>query len=429
MASLRKRLRGGSLMFEIDFYAKGKRTTIPLGASYTEKTATELKGIVETLLHNYKNGILIRDKRTDAWIESASDEIRLKLGKAGLIDVPPSHTLKDVWDSFLEQKAKELKAGKIKESTFDLYDCIRRRFFRAFDPNELLGDLIQERLQTWKDHLLDEVGTATVACYIKEVKTCFTWAVSQGWIAKSPLDGIAPGSFRNKKNDHYVPMADYRRTLNAAPCKDWRCILALTRIGGLRCPTEVLNLRWEDVNWELERFYVHSPKTERHEGKEGRWVPLFPELKEELEALFFSPESEGKEFIINRYRDSSQNLRTTLEKIVLRAGLKMFPRPFDNFRASRANEVYRKWGAILEEQWIGHDPSMFKDHYWMTIDTDFQEAAEWTTPTTGAGRPKAEIKSGKKTADFGFPAIFPAAMPGNAMQTAEGQETKKSGKP
>ncbi len=33
----------------------------------------------------------------------------------------------------------------------------------------------------------------------------------------------------------------------------------------------------------------------------------------------------------------------------IRAGLEVFPRPFDNLRASRANEVYRSWGAILEK--------------------------------------------------------------------------------
>jgi len=94
--------------------------------------------------------------------------------------------------------------------------------------------------------------------------------------------------------------------------------------------------------------------------------------------LFFDRASVGKEFVINRYRDASQNLRTTFEKIVHRAGLTMFPRPFDNMRASRANEVYRRWGEILEKQWIGHDPRVFADHYWMAMDTDFSAAAGWS---------------------------------------------------
>ena len=199
MATLIERKRGGSLMFEIRFYVGKQRKTIPLGKKYTQKTAEKLREIVETLQHCQDNGIEFPGKRTMDWIQSASDEIRQKLGKAGLIDVPPSHTLKEVWDSFLEHKAKEMKSRKIVESTYDLYDSIRKRFFRFYGPNELLGDLTKDRMQMWKDHLLDEVATATVACYIKEAKTCFNWAVTQGWISESPLDGIAPGSFRNKK--------------------------------------------------------------------------------------------------------------------------------------------------------------------------------------------------------------------------------------
>ena len=117
MASLRERKRGNSLMFEIDFYVGGKRKTIPLGASYTKRTATELKGIVETLVLYNANSITVLDKRTQSWIETATPEIREKLAKAGLIELPPSHTVKELWDSFLEHKARELKAGKIKEST------------------------------------------------------------------------------------------------------------------------------------------------------------------------------------------------------------------------------------------------------------------------------------------------------------------------
>ena len=101
-------------------------------------------------------------------------------------------------------------------------------------------------------------------------------------------------------------------------------------------------------------------------------VPLFPELKKELESLWFDQSSEGRKFVINRYRDTAQNLRTTFGKIVKRAGLEMFPRPFDNMRMTRSNEVYRKWGAFLESQWIGHSRRVREDHYLSITDADFQ---------------------------------------------------------
>ena len=376
MANLTKRIRNGSLMFEIKFYVNGQRKTIPLGVKYTEKTATEMLGIVETLVLYNANSIPVLDKRTQTWIETATPELRDKLAKAGLIELPPSHTLKEVWDLFLKQNVRN-----IKESTVAVYEAVRIRFFRDFRENELLESITKDRMQRWKDHLLDNSGLAeaTVASTIKDVKAVFNWAVSQGWIETSPLEGIGTGSYVNRKNDHIVSMDDYRQLLAACPCRDWRAILALARIGGLRCPNEVLRLRWEDVDRKRNKFYVRSPKTEHHKGKEGRWVPLFPELRAELETLFFHPDSKGREFVVNRYRDADQNLRTTFTKIVKRAGLDVFPRPFDNMRMSRSNEIYRKMGAFKESEWIGHSGRVRADHYLSITDDDFQDASDWTS--------------------------------------------------
>jgi len=169
-------------------------------------------------------------------------------------------------------------------------------------------------------------------------------------LLQKPVNGIRRGLLVNNKKDWFVSMDDYRRCLAACPGQDWRAILALTRIGGLRCPNEVLRLLWDDVDWEKDRLFV---RYERYNGKDGRWVPLFPELRAELEALFKLESSVGKEFVINQYRDASQNLRTVFGKIVKRAGLEMFPRPFGNMRMTRSSEIYREFGATCEAQWIG----------------------------------------------------------------------------
>ncbi len=327
LATLAKR-GGKTPSYEVQFYPDGQssqRKTIYLGGRrYTEKTANELKGIVETLVYYRDNSITVPDKKTLAWLESASQEIREKLGNVGLIVVPKTHTLGELWNTFLAQKTDA------KATTMKHYGHVRDKFFDYFEETTVVADITGEQMAKWKTHLLGCMAKATTAGYIKETKTCFNWAVRSGWIEKSPLEGIGTGSFVNKSKDRIVTMEDYSRLLDACPCKDWRAILALVRIGGLRCPSEVVTLRWEDVNWERSCFYVRSPKTEHHDGKESRIVPIFPELKTELEPLFFDPKSEGREFVINRYRDPKQNLGTTFAKIVNRAGLSTIPRPFDN---------------------------------------------------------------------------------------------------
>ena len=54
-------------------------------------------------------------------------------------------------------------------------------------------------------------------------------------------------------------------------------------IGGLRCPSEVLTLKWENVNLAAGRTVVQSPKTERLEGRADRIAPVFAAPCSELE--------------------------------------------------------------------------------------------------------------------------------------------------
>ena len=106
-------------------------------------------------------------------------------------------------------------------------------------------------------------------------------------------------------------------------------IVALSRYGGLRCPSEVLSLRWQDIDWEHGRITVSSPKTEHHADKASRVIPLFAELRPYL-ADSFDAALVGAECVVDpRFRKGAlgpngwrnSNLRTTFEKIVQRAGL------------------------------------------------------------------------------------------------------------
>ena len=98
-------------------------------------------------------------------------------------------------------------------------------------------------------------------------------------------------------------------------------------------PANNLVLGWDDVDWERNRLHVTSPKTARHAGHESRLVPLFPELRPFLEAVWDVAEP-GTEHVITRYRNAGGNLRTQLTQIVKRAGLEPWPRIFHNLRSS-----------------------------------------------------------------------------------------------
>ncbi len=152
--------------------------------------------------------------------------------------------------------------------------------------------------------------------------------------------------------------------------------------GGLRCPSEVLALTWGDVDWGRSRLRVPSAKTEHIEGREFRWIPLFPELRCELGALWdqLLDGTPGTAQIITRYRSVQQNLRRTLEKIIRRAGLRPWPKLFQNLRSTRETELAESFPIHVVCDWIGNTQAVSTKHYLQVTDDHFERAAALQNP-------------------------------------------------
>jgi integrase len=200
-------------------------------------------------------------------------------------------------------------------------------------------------------------------------------------IPKNPFAGLKGTVGSNRERDYFIADADARLVLDKCPDQEWRVLFALSRWGGLRCPSEHLELRWGDIDWERGRFTVRSPKTEHHEGGESRIVPLFPEVRAQLNKLWVERECElaesgkaSEQPVITGQRTPNANLRTRLYKIVRRAGLTPWPKLFQNLRASRATELAAKHPAHVAAAWLGHSTLIANKHYWRVTDDDFANA-------------------------------------------------------
>lgn len=155
-------------------------------------------------------------------------------------------------------------------------------------------------------------------------------------------------------------------------------LFALCRFAGLRNPSETLELRWSDINWERDRFKVRSRKTERY-GKGERVVPLFSELRAELDAWFTitqpGVECAADSFVIKTYRDTEANLRKAIYRIADVAGVPRWPKPFMALRASRRTELERAdtKNHVLNE-WFGHSRAVAEKHYLSVTEHDSEVA-------------------------------------------------------
>ena len=103
--------------------------------------------------------------------------------------------------------------------------------------------------------------------------------------------------------------------------------------------------------------------------------PLFPELRPYLEAVWCEA-PEGATHFITRYRDPAQNLRTTFQKIIHRAGLKPWPKLFQNLRSSRQTELEESYPSHVVCAWMGNSWTVAQKNYLQVTDEHFAKAAQ-----------------------------------------------------
>jgi hypothetical protein len=132
-------------------------------------------------------------------------------------------------------------------------------------------------------------------------------------------------------------------------------------------------------------FTVHASKTEHHSDGGVRVVPIFEELHPYLLDVF-GQAGERQCFVITRYRKSNANLRTQLGKIIKRAGVKQWPKLFQNLRSTRETELMQQYGIPAACEWIGNSPQVAMKHYAQVTEEDFARAIGGTKSGTIAAR-------------------------------------------
>lgn len=245
--------------------------------------------------------------------------------------------------------------------------------------DKLLRDITPGDADEWRRWLsgTKKLGENTLRRHCGRAKQFFRAAVRKRIIAENPFGDMKECRVQaNEARFHFVTPEETQAVLDACPDDQWRLLVALARYGGLRTPSESLLLKWSDIDWERGRMTVTSPKTEHHAGKETRVVPLFPELRKLLDKEFFTESEERSEYVITRYRDCGANLRTQLLRIIRRAGLKPWEKPFQNMRSTRETELCESFPIHVVCKWIGNTEAVAKGHYLQVTDEHFARAGE-----------------------------------------------------
>lgn len=376
-----------------------KQRTIRLG-KVTMKQANAFKVKVE-MLAAPRLGCGIDDE-TARWLASLPDDVYEKLAAVGLVQPRMSMRLAEFIDGYV--KARD----DVKATTAITYAQARRHLVTFFGPDKPLRDITEGDAELWRLHLIREgLADASVRKFSGIAKQFFRMAVKRKLVPSNPFTELKSSAKGNEKRQYFVSLEDTQKVIEACPDSQWRLIVALCRYGGVRCPSEVLPLTWGDVHWDQSRITIHSPKTEHHEGGESRLIPLFPELLPYLQEVYDEAVENavvnggavpGTDHLITRYRQKNGNLRTQFARIIRRAGLKPWDKPFQNLRSTRETELVNAgWPEHVVCAWIGNSKVVARRHYLQLRDADFERAARVPTGTNASAENPTEYpaKSGE----------------------------------
>lgn len=399
MAGINKDAKG----WRVTFVMESRKKSIRLGMKSNKAQARGIALRIDHLV-GALDSRQTPDPQTQQWVRSLPDKLFDKLANAGLVAARTSNTL-NVF--LLDYIAK----SKVKESTKEHYDRVRKDLVDFFGPDISLRSVTVATAKDFRHHLLDSVGENTCRRRCGRAKQFFKDALLRGHVDLNPFDGqkVSVGASKRERI-RFVTLEEAGLINDACPDAQWRLIFALNRFAGMRCPSEVLHVKWDDVNWSTNQITFRSMKTEHHEGGETRTIPIFPELVQPLlEVQEQAPP--GTQRVISRYQPGA-NLRTQFNRIVKRAGITPWPKPFQNLRSTRETELAAKFPIHVVCDWIGNSVAVAMKHYLQVTEDHFKQATQEATEKVATmvapqareiGRTEQNAKKRDTGKTLGFP--------------------------
>lgn len=353
--------------------ADGRRPSIHLGKC-TERFAKKFEYHLTRIEQATRRGTAL-ESDTLKWIDDLTPDMRSKLVRTKIIPDKEMAFLDTFTQSYIDERTD------LKSQTREHLVRVRNWLIECFGGQKALQTFTQADAKRFRRWLASEQeqGENTVRRNCGRAKQFFAHALESKKIDENPFKVLKDLTVRsNKQKRHFIDLATYEKLLAFCPDQQWRAILAMARIGGVRMPSEIAGMIWGDVLWEQHKIRIRSPKTEHHEGKAERFIPLWPELRRELEPMFEEPGKPAKlptDKVFYLHQSARTNLRQNLERIIKKAGLIQWPKIFQNMRSSRATELAKQHPGFLVCEWLGHTEKIADEHYRTITDQDYLDAA------------------------------------------------------
>jgi len=348
----------------------GLRKSVRLG-KISKRAADSVRVYVEDLV----NASITKTpcaSDTARWLSEIDDVLHARLAAVGLVTARASASgvqLGPFLQGYVEARADTKPATRL------VYGHTKRCLIGFLGASKQLRDITPGDADDFRLWLInhEKLAPNTVRRRCGIARQFMRAAVRKGLVKSNPFDGLAVTVQGNPSRMRFVTREEIDRVIEACPDAQWRLIVALARYGGLRAPSEIVALRWQDVDWERGRIRITSVKTAHHEGRGERLIPMFPELVPHLREVFELAEP-GSERVITRYRRQYQNIGMQFGRIVRKAGLTPWPKLFQNLRATRQTELQEDFPIQAVCAWMGNSRPVAIGHYLQVTDEHFSRA-------------------------------------------------------
>jgi integrase len=331
--------------WQVNFSEKGRQKTLYLGRDFTAASADRVARIVSDILLCRKRGDALPAEVLQK-IKSLPDRIRKSVERLGLVGCVSNRTLEHLLQAFYESK-KHLKQKT--QTNYKTIGCSLSSFFGQHHDIAAIGKMDCERLV---NHQLKHFTACSLSRAVRHCRTIFRFAIDLGWIEKNPFDVKVKRIDVNLDRQEYVDRETVCKVMEC--CRDDydRLLLALARFGGLRIPSELLLLRYED-------FTDHVIRIHKDTKTGAREVPLFGEIREIFSRLV-NLGKEPTDYIF----DHLGNFRKRIVSAIAISGVEQWQKLFLNLRSSCITDcVELGYSEKMLDSMFGNSAAVRSQHY------------------------------------------------------------------
>lgn len=332
-----------------------------------ESIGCKVEAIVARQIQGYE-----ADGELSQWLAGLAEGFHAKLAKLGLCRpreiAEAKPTLKAWTDRYVESHTG-------KPTTIEQLKLTAKGLCEILGEDTPIDQITPGKAEDFRRELEKrKLAINTIRRRIGRAKQFFASAVKHKLIEDNPFKDEASAVGSNPERMMMIPAEWIEHLIRETKCEDWKIILAFCRYAGMRSH-EARIQRWDDIDLVKGRMLIRSNKSPA-----VRTCPIFPELRPHLmRAREMAPD--GATMLQTRYKPEA-NPCTTLRKMIVKAGLKPWPKLLQNLRATRETELLAKYPAKDATSWLGNSPTIAHKHYSMATDEAFAKAIAEPTIST-----------------------------------------------